>query len=74
MKIDLFIVLHLVIGFKKSRVLATEGTFTVDDLQVQFWSGSGDSLLDSFDVLVTIHLSNESTAILGKRNVVKKQY
>ena len=56
------------IGFKQSRVLAMEGTSAVDDLQVKFWSGSGDSLLDNFDVLVTIHLSNESTAILGKKS------
>ena len=55
------------IGFKKNKVLAMEGTSTVDDLQVQFWSGSGDSLLDNFDVLVTVQLSNESTAILGKK-------
>ena len=57
---------HVVIGFKQSRVIATEGTSTPDDLQVQFWSGSGDSLLDIIDVLVTVQLSNESTAILGK--------
>ena len=53
------------IGFKQSRVIATEGTSTPDDLQVQFWSGSNDSLIDSIDVMVTVQLSKESTAILG---------
>ena len=43
-----------------------EGMSTPENLQVQFWSGSGDSLLDTADVRVTVQLSNESTAMLGK--------
>ena len=61
----LLIVHHLVIGFKKSMVLAMEGTSTPYDLQVRFWSGSRDNLLDNFDVRATVQLSSESTAIQG---------
>ena len=53
------------VGFKQSRVIAMEDTSTPADLQVQFWSGSNDSLLDSIDVMVTVQLSKESTATLG---------
>ena len=55
-------------------VLAMEGKSTPNDLQVQFWSGSGDSLLDSFDVLVTVQLSNESTAIQGMIMLLRYTY
>ena len=55
-------------------VLAMEGTSTPNDLQVEFWSGSRDSLLDSFDVLVTVQLSNESTAIQGIIMLLRRTY
>ena len=55
-------------------VLAMEGTSTPDNLQVQFWSGSNDSLLNIIDVLVTIQLSNESTAIIGTKMLGMHDY
>ena len=62
------------IGFKQSVVLAMEGTSTPDDLQVQFWSGSGDKLLKSSDVLVDVQLSSESTAIQGTITLLRRTY
>ena len=59
------VVHHLVIGFKQGTVFTFEGMSTLDDLQVMFLSGSNAKFLDIVDVLVTIQLSDESTAIQG---------